>query len=240
MGYDQENDFDFDFDTQQQHSHHSYKQYQRKVTKKKNESMAIFVSAFFIMLFVFLGLAKQLSPDIDVSIGNQEVSSETEGIVRGNVDDRLKHLQMEDNGLQVGDDELFDTNLDEKVVLPKNKHDKEVKEEFIEDEVGVKPAEKKTEEKKELNTQPAPAAKDKPAPKNTNTAKVVVGYYSTVEQAEVAKGILQEAGLKVTPFIRNIGGAYTIQTGSFSTRDAAQAAASELLRNNFPARVIVE
>ena len=74
MGYDQENDFDFDFDTQQQHSHHSYKQYQRKVTKKKNESMAIFVSAFFIMLFVFLGLAKQLSPDIDVSIGNQDLT----------------------------------------------------------------------------------------------------------------------------------------------------------------------
>ncbi len=239
MGYDQENDFNFDFDTQQP-SHHSYKQYQRKVGKKKNESMAIFVSAFFIMLFVFLGLAKQLSPDIDVSIGNDETTSETEGIIRGNVDDRLKSLQMEDNGLQAGDDELFDTTLDEKVVLPKDKHNKEVQEEIIEDETVAKPAEKKTEAVKDVKPQPSPAAKDQTTPKASNTAKVVVGYYSTLEQAEVAKGILKEAGLNVTPFIRNIGGAYTIQTGSFSTRESAQAAASELLRNNFPARVIVE
>jgi len=240
VNYDQEKDFNFDFDAQSQPSHQTYKQYRRKVVKKKNDSMVMFVSAFFIMLFVFLGLAKQLSPDIDVSIGSGEETSATEGIIRGNVDDRLKSLQMEDNGLQSGDEEMFDTSLDEKVVLPKDKRKAEVAENQVQDveDVEHQTIEKKTVEdvKPQATAQPKPAAQQKTA----NSAKVVVGYYSTPEQAEVAKGILQEAGLNVTPFIRNIGGAYTIQTGSFSSRDAAQAAASELLRNNFPARVIVE
>ena len=72
------------------------------------------------------------------------------------------------------------------------------------------------------------------------TAKVIVGYYTTKEQAEVAKGIIAESGLNISPFVRNIGGAYTIQVGSYSTREKAQVMANELLRNNYPARIIME
>ena len=74
-------------------SHISYKEYQKKVTKKPNEGIIIFVSVFFILLLLFLGIAKQLSPEIDVAIGDDENATATEDVAdKTNVDDRLKLL----------------------------------------------------------------------------------------------------------------------------------------------------
>ena len=46
--------------------------------------------------------------------------------------------------------------------------------------------------------------------------------------------------MNISPYVRNIGGAYTIQVGSYSTREKAQSVANDLLRNNYPARIIME
>ena len=59
-----------------QHSHISYKEYKKKVTKNPNEGAMIFVSTFFILLLLFLGIAKQISPEVDVQIGEEEVISD--------------------------------------------------------------------------------------------------------------------------------------------------------------------
>lgn len=200
-------------------NHISYKEYQKKVTKNPNEGIAIFVSAFFILLLLFLGIAKQISPEIDVSIGDDgaKVAQEDE-LEKSFVDERLKLLQMEDNG-----ENTFAPELDEKVVIPETKNSETAKEEeaikLTEQEATPKPAETAT---------PAVAS------------KVVVGYYQTKEQAEVAKGIIAESGLNISPFVRSIGGAYTIQVGSYSTREKAQTVVNDLLRNNYPARIIAE
>ncbi len=198
-------------------NHISYKEYQKKVTKKPNEGIAIFVSAFFILLLLFLGIAKQISPEIDVSIGDDNTKISQEEEEKTLVDERLKLLQMEDNG-----ENTFAPELDEKVVIPEKKQVEEVKEE-----------EPITLQEKEATPSPAQTA----AP---TASKVVVGYYATKEQAEVAKGIIAEAGLNISPFVRSIGGAYTIQVGSYSTREKAQSVVNDLLRNNYPARIISE
>lgn len=213
-------------------SHISYKEYQKKVAKNPNDGIAIFVSAFFILLLLFLGIAKQISPDVDVTIGGDDVAdSETMGIEKTSVDERLKLLQMEDNGM-AGEDEVFAPELDEKVVIPED-NKKEEKQEPVKQEEPVKLPEK--------DATPKPAETASPAPKTVAQAsKVVVGYYATKEQAEVAKGIIAESGLNISPFVRSIGGAYTIQVGSYSTRDKAQTVVNDLLRNNYPARIIVE
>jgi len=212
-----------------------YKEYQKKVAKNPNDGIAIFVSAFFILLLLFLGIAKQISPDVDVTIGGDDVAdSETMGIEKTSVDERLKLLQMEDNGM-AGEDDTFAPELDEKVVIPED-NKKEEKQEPVKQEEPVKLPEK--------DATPKPAETASPAPKpvqQVNTAsKVVVGYYATKEQAEVAKGIIAESGLNISPFVRSIGGAYTIQVGSYSTREKAQTVVNDLLRNNYPARIIVE
>ena len=41
-------------------------------------------------------------------------------------------------------------------------------------------------------------------PEQIVNAKVVVGYYASEKQAEVAKSIIQDAGLGVTPLVKNL------------------------------------
>ena len=211
-------------------SHISYKEYQKKVTKNPNEGIIIFVSAFFILLLLFLGIAKQISPEVDVSIGDDNAATSEESVDKSSVDDRLKLLQQEDEGKK--EDETFAPELDEKVVLPDHKKDaaSQTEDEAVPDkEASPRPAETAS-----------PAPKQVSAPVQSASAKVVVGYYSTRDQAEVAKGIIAESGLNISPFVRSIGGAYTIQVGSYATREKAQSVANELLRNNYPARIIME
>lgn len=245
----QKKNFDVDFDSQTQPSHKSYKQYQRRIARRRYEGLVMFISAFFVMLFIFLGLAKQLTPEIDVSIGTNETPQDVQELAKNSIDDRLKMIHLEDKGIE---DEMFDTSLDEKVVLPKKQHKEETtqSENTKQNSVNIEETSKNTEKnlenlfvkdsKKEEIKAPIPTAENTKPSTSIQSAKVLVGYYTTAEQAEVAKGILIEAGLDVKPFIRNIGGAYTIQTGAFSSRETAEAAAAELLRNNFPARVFVE
>ncbi len=215
-------------------SHISYKEYKQKLNNKPNEGLILFVSAFFVMLILFLGVVKQLSPDVDVTIeDNSEVAIEE--VERGSVDDRLKAIQMEDNSHTPGD-EIFSPELDEKVNLPKQKR-RVIGASEEEAEVITLDKKQMTQSVISGDSQaPVPASK----PATLTNAKVIVGYYTTSEQAEVAKSIILDAGLNVEPFIKNIGGAYTLQVGSFSSREKAQSVANELLRNNFPARVIVE
>ena len=221
-------------------SHISYKEYQKKVSGRQNDGIAIFVSAFFILLLLFLGIAKQLSPDVDVSIGdNETVTSDSSGIEKNEIDERLKLLQMEDEGKN----DLFADELEEKVVLPKDKQEDEVVADKIKEELPEKvmKVEKEATPKPEETSSPAPKVTTVQQPEYSNiSSKVVVGYYATKEQAEVAKGIIAESGLNISPFVRAIGGAYTIQVGSYSSREKAQSVVNDLLRNNYPARIITE
>ena len=227
-------------------SHITYKEYQKKLNKNPNEGIAIFVSAFFILLLLFLGIAKQISPDVDVTIGDDEnVNSETVGIEKNAIDDRLKLLQQEDksNNPQ-GDDEIFASELDEKVVIPDHKEKEDnFKDNTKNDTKVVAQPEKEATPKPSETAAPEPRPQNvvQPAPQGTATvSKVVVGYYSTKDQAEVAKGIIMESGMNIYPFVRAIGGAYTIQVGSYASREKAQSVVNDLLRNNYPARIISE
>lgn len=214
--------------------HVSYQEYQKNLTKKTSEGIAIFVSTFFVLLLLFLGIAKQMSPEIDVSIGdNDNLSSETVGIDKASVDERLKLLQMEDSDK----DNMFEDSLEEKVVIPDHSTSEGQE---PEEELTVQPNEK-------ANPKPEETASNQPKiPLQTLeqagnlSVKVVVGYYNSKEQADVAKEIIAESGLGVSPYVRAIGGGYTIQVGSFTSREKAQSLANELLRNNYPAKVIME
>lgn len=219
-------------------SHISYKEYQKKVTKNPNEGIIIFVSAFFILLLLFLGIAKQISPEVDVSIGDDTAVTSSDEVQKTPVDERLKLLQMEDEGQSADSDNTFATELDEKVVLPEHKKDDKQTAETPKEEEPIKLPDKEANPKPSETASPAP--KPVPVQQQAASAKVVVGYYATKEQAEVAKGIIAESGMNISPFVRNIGGAYTIQVGSYTTREKAQSVANDLLRNNYPARIIME
>ena len=242
----------------QQPQHINYKEYSKKVAKNPNESMIMFISAFFVMLLLFLGIAKQISPDVDVAIGGDDsktditVATDAEDYAKSSIDERLKLIQMEDAGMSVGNDsDIFDESLEERVKLPaKSNDDPEQETQEVEATIPNDPLPTAEARKEAVSQNIVEHPTATPEPQQTTeavqseqtpvNAKVVVGYYATPEQAQVAKGILMDAGLNINPFVKQIGGAYTIQVGSFSSREKAQTAANELLRNNFPARIIVE
>lgn len=245
-----------DTDKYETSAHFSYSQYKKKVKKSPNRDIVVFVSVFIIGVLIILGFAKILSPNVDVGIAdeNEIVSAVEEETAPSLIDERLKRLQMEDSGKKEGDEEIFSPELDEKVVLP-NHNRKTVGQMEAEmadlmnaqkNEQNVKEQEKSVSQNHEQKNSASekaeqPKAPEKaPQPAQIVNAKVVVGYYATEKQAEVAKSIIQDAGVGVTPIVKNLGGYYTLQVGAYTSREKAQQAANNLLKSNFPARVIVE
>ena len=226
-------------------SHFSYNDYKKKVHKTPNKDVMVFASVFFIGVLIILGFAKVLSPNVDVGITtDNEISTldeEDDTVGSSLIDERLRNLKLEDEGKKVEDEEMFSPELDERVILPTGSR-KTVGQ--IEAEKSVQEETHKVVEQKEVAQPeaktPQPVPKTVSQPEQIVNAKVVVGYYATEKQAEVAKSIIQDAGLGVTPIVKNLGGYYTLQVGSYSSREKAQQAANGLLKSNFPARVIVE
>lgn len=234
-------------------------QYTKRYKKQKNVTaqniLTVFTTTFLIMLVFFIGAARHITPSVDVTIGEDSGAETKEsGLgVKGFIDNRLKAIQSEDvsniqkkleekvNSKFEEDDEdnYFSKELEEKVKIPVKKVKQEVTLNLKDDEKIAAPIIK-------------PTAVPQPKPKITNEAKdltqssnvsptsvkVFVGSYPTIEQAKVAQSILQESGLGVSPFIKNVRGNYTLQVGSFSSEDKAQALADELLKHNFPARIV--
>ncbi len=225
-------------------THFSYDEYRQKVSKRSYKDLTVFISVLIIGVLIFLGFAKILSPNVDVGIADNEEFSEfeDEGIA-GSVDERLKHLRDEDDGKTSGD-EMFSPELDEKVVLPKQikktvgEMEAEMQDAKLQQQKAEEPAAKQEKEEKDHKAPIAAKQETKaPAPIQSQTYKVVVGSYATEKQAEVAKSIIQDAGIGVTPIVKNIGGAYTLQVGVYSSHEKAQQAANNFLKSNFPARI---
>jgi len=228
-------------------THFSYDEYRRKVNKRSYRDLMVFVSVLVIGILIFLGFAKILSPNVDVGIADNEEFSEfeDEGIV-GSIDERLKHLRDEDDDKGEGDG-IFTPELDEKVVLPKQvkKTVGEMEAEMQDAKQQLLKADEPTNAKQSDNddkTQKVPTTQKSetkaPSPVQSQTYKVVVGYYATEKQAEVAKSIIQDSGIGVAPIVKNIGGSYTLQVGVYSTHEKAQQQVNNLLKSNFPARVV--
>lgn len=214
--------------------HFANSEYKRKKPVKRTyKDITVFLAVFLIGLLIILGLAKILSPNVDVEIaGQDEYADFEEDEPVGSVDERLKHLKIEDeNGTT--DDKMFSPELDEKVVLPSQS--KKTEGEMELELQHAKQLEQKAAEppkQEEHTTAPAPVSS------SNSTYRVVVGQYTTDKQAEVAKSILQDAGLGVSPIVKNIGGSYTLQVGVFSSKDKAQQLSNNLLKSNFPARIV--
>lgn len=237
-----------DTDKYDNSAHFTYSEYKKKVKKAPNKDMTVFISVFIIGVLIILGFAKILSPNVDVGITDENgIATESdEDSGSSIIDDRLKSLQMEDSDKK-DDDSMFSPELDEKVVLPRQhrKTEGQMQAENA-DLMNQQLTQNVNNQTKNVQTQqqhsaPQPSVSSNPSPSaEMVNAKVVVGYYATEKQAEVAKTIIQDSGLNVSPVVKNLGNYYTLQVGSYSTREKAQQAANNLLKSNFPARVIIE
>jgi len=233
-----------------QTEYQNLKRYKKQKDVTAQNILTVFITTFLIMLVFFIGAAKHITPSVDVAIGEDSSTDAKEsGLgVKGFIDNRLKAIQSEDTSdiakkveekmnstfEEIDEDNYFSKELEEKVKIPVKKVKQEITQ--LKDIDEDKPV-----------TKPSSAPMLKPTVKITKVSdetsaptvvKVVVGSYSTIDQAKVAQTALQDSALGVSPFIKNINGTYTLQVGSFSSEDKAQSLANELLKNNFPARII--
>ena len=206
----------------------TYSDYKKRLAMNKRQNIMMFTS----ILLVFLGVARIMSPDIDITLGdeNSQQIQQEEEYGRG-IDSRLKDLQKEDEMSESNPD--AQTEEDGLVKIPKHE-DKSVSA-TNDDETTVSKGPEDDVKKTETQAAPKP---EPVAPVTTKTYRVYVGSYSTHEQAEVARGILQEAGLGVSPNIKSVGSTYTLQVGAFSSQESAQNLSNNLLMHNYPARVV--
>lgn len=222
----------------------SYDRYKKKQTKESTKNgLLIGLTTFFITLFLFTLIAKSLSPDVDVTIGDDSATDAKEtGLgVKRFIDERLKSIQMEDNSAGVsvpGENPKTKGYNDESF----NKYSQELEEKIELPTTGKKHIiEESEDEGTTYSTPPRPSTKEaQQAYQPAKMSKVLVGRYATVEQAKVAQGILIDSGIDITPFIKDMGGSYSLQVGSYSSRAKAEGVASELQNNGFPTRIIQE
>ena len=209
----------------------SYNDYKKKLAVNKRQNIMMFASIFLVLLLVFLGVAKIMSPDIDITLGDDSRQMPQEEEYSHGIDSRLKSLQQEDEMTENSAESAIEE--DGLVKIPK-REDNSIS--ALKDEEPVVSKGPEDEIKKEAPDAPKPVEITEPAV--TKTYRVYVGSYSTQEQAEVARGILQEAGLGVYPNIKHVGGSYTLQVGAFSSQESASNLSGKLLMNNYPARVV--
>lgn len=236
-------------------SHFSYNEYKKKVNKKTNKDVKIFVSVFFAGLLVLLGLAKLLAPNVDIGISatNEIASMDDDASSAAAIDERLKSLKLEDDKKRQEDENMFSPELDEKVVLPQQNKPTvgqiEAENNLLNEQKEKEKEKVVVQETPKVGTQHPTRPQDNglsvtlqqqqtPIPETHSISRVVVGSYATEKQAEVAKSIMQDAGLGITPVVKNIGGYYTLQVGSYSSKEKAQQMMNNLLKSNFPARVV--
>lgn len=194
-----------------------------KSSKKTNILIfAVVVFIFTVIAVVFC--ANILSPDVDVEIGGkgenvQDSNSNTK------IDNRLRLIQMEDN--LPGASKLIDESMtpEEKEKAEKiekfKASDKKQDDEEVQEEQQI--------EHKKITTPPMPTV--------NKVAKIFIGKYSTIDQAISMQNRIIESGLSVSPFIKDLGGYYTIQIGSFINIDGAKNIQKELIDQGFAARI---
>lgn len=236
--------------TGRQPEYQNLKKYKKQKDVTAQNVLTVFTTTFLIMLVFFIGAARHMTPSVDVSIGESSaVDAKESGLgVKGFIDNRLKAIQSEDASAiakrleekakstfdEDDENDYFSEDLEEKVRIPVKKVKQEVVKlnENDEEKITVKIVKPTTV------PQPKPVVQSTVTPITPTAIKVVVGSYSSIDQAKLAQTILQESSLGITSFIKNINGSYTLQVGSFASEDKAQSLANELLRNNFPARII--
>ena len=225
----------------------------RRKRRRKNKGImgyfCLFISVFAIALFGLSFFVKSYSPDVDVSIGNNDslTLSETDMNVEiKSVDERLKWIQMEDEMPSVAIREAKEST--EKIVKEKNEKknsvvvNESVTNKIIDLPTNQEPIFKKEEvipkpQMSDLITQAVPQVKEVPSPQVSDfrtsvpvipapipsLTKVYLGAFSTVDEAMSVQQKIATDIPESMPFIKSKDGSYIVQLGSFSNKAVADA-----------------
>ena len=219
--------------------------------RKAKQTIALFIITFLITLIGVTYLIKSFSPNVDVEIGGEELttvesedSDEPQSDFKKAIDERLKWIKLEDNMPGVskrGDEEKSEeveyeaaktTTMQENSTVPK-------KEEQVGPEITL-PKANETEYVNPQNIRTAPPIPKPAAVEPYKMTKVYVGNYATIEQAIQAQNHLMNTPIGISPFVKEVNGAYVLQAGSFASAAKAESVANQIRQAGFSARVVSE
>ena len=206
----------------------------RKTKKVIRRIFTVIIILLFVFAASFVGfgyLVNKYTPEVDVQIGNNS-NKEEEPV---NIDNRLKEIQDEDNGV-VEEEKEEETSKEEEEeieeVLPKQAVEEEIKQE--EPKTEQAPTTKAPiPQKSEIANQAA--ATSAPMPTNTRT-KVFAGYYTSLEEAVGAQNELDSLLPDVSPFVKEMNGYYVVQIGVYANPTSATEMYNKVKALNFPVK----
>ena len=241
-----------------------------KKPKKKNKFkfLILFVVTFVATLFCISALFKNFSPPVDVNIGGEaNVESAEENEHFAELDSRLKWIQYEDTmgesmakseasalGNASSNEESQKVEKTQRTestsirkterVAPKKQSPSLAEPPVMQYSFDEVPLPVKTP--KAISKPPVPTVaevQNRAASTTSSTGsltKVYIGFYPTMEQANIVRGRVSTALSGYQPFVRRLGSQYVVQVGSFSDRNRAVNLKSELDGKGFSARLLTE
>lgn len=243
----------------------------RKRRKRKNSFMGyvyLFIFVFVAALAGFSYFVKSYSPEVDVTIGNQElvapISQSDMDVEVKSVDERLKWIQMEDEMPSVAIREAKEST--EKSIKEKEK--KTIKLEVDEEPIFKKEEKIPLPTMSEITKEPAtpvsvPVVSDFRTSSSTNPVvplpvaqpqaistpiipapipsltKVYLGTFSSVDEAMSMQQKIATDIPDSMPFIKSMNGSYIVQLGSFSNADIAQTFIQRVRDKGYSPKVMI-
>ena len=242
------NDHEYDYEQPQK---------KRKTKKKKNnvaKLLFIFISTFFGVLIIFLLLAKVLTPTIDIP----EVASRDESISQTDEDnsfrkridsslvdifndERFPKSVVNSETKKQEENNSDEENLTDKKEIDTNQsltqHQNPFEDDFFKENSTQQEENITNNTNNQRVTAPVPPVPiptpnqiepAKPQKIISPTYKVLVGSFTTPEEARLFAKEMTSDGYSVTPFIRLINGKYAVQAGSFNDIERARTTANTL------------
>ena len=216
---------------------------EKKLKNKKFINVLLATFAICLVFFTVVGafVIDSFSPLQQV----EELSAVEEDDYKGEIDDRLRFIAMQEDEMGVPADE----QKQEDAVVDENNMPNEPEEiaAFLENEDIKKNKFEEYNEKyrkkspKEENgeLEDIPYNKDVAISPENVTLKVVIGDFGSKEAAQNELELIKSQFSSV-PFIKAVNGRYTLQVGSFKTKATADAFVSSLRQQGYSARIIEE
>lgn len=222
----------------------------RKRRKKSNGFgyILLFVVVFTSALFGISYIVKLYTPDVDVSIGNNETltlsDSEIDTDIK-TIDERLKWIQMEDEmptvAIRNPKEEFNNENskLNDKEIK-KEKNKKEQNNNFEEMFAPRQPSPKIKKQTLDFNLNNNQVIEEENIPQIKTVSKVYIGNFYEIEDAIKIQHKISQEETDIVPFIKSINGVYIVQIGSFNDSEKANTLLHRMRANGYNAQIVTE
>ena len=227
----------------------------KKQISKINYLLQLFIATFIIMFIVIVIVIMKYTSKVDIeytqgelSLSNTEIQNNISGFdaedKQGRIDTRLLLIQQEENAPSeakiLAQQPENSAVIDSVHIENNNKIEKQVKEEENKNKPNLVIPDKEEnpviEAINEIKNHTKKTVEPVPLPENKNVtvmSKVLVGKFSTFEDAQYYQAEVKNRVANSSPFVRKVGEVFTVQMGSYQDFEVARKQAQTLKGQGF-------